>query len=285
MMIAANHPNSFLDGIICDVLFEQPIWSLARGDAFKSKFSIKMLPRLKMLPVYRIREGVENLENNYDTFDSCIKLFRRKGCVLIFSEGLCVNEWHLRPLKKGTARLAFKAWEENIPLKVLPVGLNYSSFKKFGKRLIVHNGNFIEAKDFSEAKTDGEKYTLFNKKLKQELQPLVFEIDKTDTETLENKFGKTGVITKCITAPFAFAGLVLHTPIYQLAKFFALKFDKDKVHYDAITFGVLLLSYPFYLLVCFLFACIWLPFGWSLLVFILLPFMAYCLAKFEVRKG
>ena len=53
----------------------------------------------------------------------------------IFSEGKCINEWHLRPLKKGTARLAISSWEENIPLEVLPVGINYSSFRRFGKNV------------------------------------------------------------------------------------------------------------------------------------------------------
>jgi 1-acyl-sn-glycerol-3-phosphate acyltransferase len=35
LLIAANHPNSFLDGIILTTLFQNPIYTLARGDAFK----------------------------------------------------------------------------------------------------------------------------------------------------------------------------------------------------------------------------------------------------------
>jgi 1-acyl-sn-glycerol-3-phosphate acyltransferase len=94
---------------------------LARGDAFKNKFISRVLTKLKMFPVYRVSEGVENLNSNYETFESCKNLFRKNGIVLIFSEGKCINEWHLRPLKKGTARLAINSWEENIPLQVLPV--------------------------------------------------------------------------------------------------------------------------------------------------------------------
>jgi 1-acyl-sn-glycerol-3-phosphate acyltransferase len=121
LLLASNHPNSFLDSVIIDTLFEQPIWSLARGDVFKNKFATRILTAMKILPVYRTSEGVENLSTNYKTFDSCVELFRRDAIVMIFSEGKCINEWQLRPLKKGTARLAIKAWEENIPLKVLPV--------------------------------------------------------------------------------------------------------------------------------------------------------------------
>ena len=96
LLIAANHPNSFLDAIILATLFKQPIYSLARGDVFANKFYNKLLLSLNMLPVYRISEGAENLEHNYTTFSSCIDIFKKNGIVLIFSEGRCVNEWHLR---------------------------------------------------------------------------------------------------------------------------------------------------------------------------------------------
>ena len=142
-MLACNHPNSFLDSVILDTLFQQPIWSLARGDVFKKAFYIRLLTALKILPVYRTSEGVENLAENYKTFDACITILKGNGVITIFSEGKCINEWHLRPLKKGTARLSIKAWEENIPLQILPVGINYSSFNRFGKNVFLNFGTPI----------------------------------------------------------------------------------------------------------------------------------------------
>jgi 1-acyl-sn-glycerol-3-phosphate acyltransferase len=140
LLLAANHPNSFLDAIILALLFRHPIYSLARGDAFANRFITKMLRLLNMLPVYRQSEGSENLEHNYTTFNECIGIFKKKGIVLIFSEGRCINEWHLRPLKKGTARLAISAWQNKIPLNILPVGVNYSNFRLFGKNVIINFG-------------------------------------------------------------------------------------------------------------------------------------------------
>ena len=143
LLLACNHPNSFLDAIILDILFRKPIWSLARGDVFTKPFYISLLTKLKILPVYRTSEGVENLEANYTTFDSCKEIFINNGIVLMFSEGKCINEWHLRPLKKGTARLAISTWQNGIDLKVLPVGINYNSFKKFGKNIFLNFGMMI----------------------------------------------------------------------------------------------------------------------------------------------
>ncbi|MEO8823714.1 MAG: 1-acyl-sn-glycerol-3-phosphate acyltransferase, partial [Ginsengibacter sp.] len=87
LLIAANHPNSFLDAIILSSLFKRPVYSLARGDAFAGKWIIKILTSLNMLPVYRMSEGTENLGLNYSTFEACKKLFEVDKIVLIFSEG------------------------------------------------------------------------------------------------------------------------------------------------------------------------------------------------------
>ena len=76
LLIAANHPNSFLDAIILTSLFKNPVYSLARGDAFAGKIITKILTSLNMLPVYRVSEGVENLEHNYTTFKACQDIFR-----------------------------------------------------------------------------------------------------------------------------------------------------------------------------------------------------------------
>lgn len=284
LLIASNHPNSFLDAILFDILFDIPITSLARGDAFKNKRIFKVLRSLKMLPVYRIRKGAENLNTNYDTFDSCIELFKQSEGVLIFSEGLCVNEWHLRPLKKGTARLAFQAWDAAIPLKVLPAGINYSSFRKYGKKVIVHFGDLIEAGNFAGVITDGEKNTQFNKILKERLQPLVYEIKPGDQEELNIKFGTTTPIKKYLLAIPALLGALLHAPLYWFAKAIFHLFFSDTDHHDSVMLGILLLTYPFYILLISCLCCIaFMP--WGILSVILLPFTAWAYVNYEVRKG
>lgn len=284
LLIASNHPNSFLDAIIFDILFDIPITSLARGDAFKNKRIFRVLRSLKMLPVYRIREGAENLNTNYDTFNSCIVLFRQNEGVLIFSEGLCVNEWHLRPLKKGTARLAFQAWDAEVPLKVLPAGINYSSFRKYGKRVIIHFGDFIEAENFEGVSTDGEKNVLFNKILTERLQPLVYEIEPGDKEEMNKKFGSTPLIQKYLLAIPALVGALLHAPIYWFSKGIFHLFFSDTDHHDSVMLGILLFTYPFYILLAS-YLCYITIMPWGMLVLLLLPVTAWAYVKYDIRKG
>ncbi|MEO6894677.1 MAG: 1-acyl-sn-glycerol-3-phosphate acyltransferase, partial [Ginsengibacter sp.] len=216
LLIAANHPNSFLDAIIVSSLFKRPVYSLARGDAFAGKWITKILYSLNMLPVYRLSEGATNLGLNYSTFEACQKLFEEKKIILIFSEGRCVNEWHLRPLKKGTARLAIDAWQKNIQLKVLPLGINYSSFRFFGKNMVLNFGSVISKKDFTINSTS-KSINEFNEKLKNELRTLVYEIDKDDSLKLkEHFFFKNSLIKKLVLFIPAVIGFIANAPLYLL---------------------------------------------------------------------
>lgn len=285
VLLAANHPNSFLDSVIIDTIFEQPVWSLARGDAFKKKFFARILHSLKILPVYRTSEGVENLSENYKTFEACIALFRENGVVTIFSEGKCINEWHLRPLKKGTARLALKAWEENIPLTILPVALNYSSFTRFGKNMFIQFGEPITAKDISLNEADGLRHQAFNKLLQQELSAGVWEIDKKDRAAQKARLEiKVPAWKKTILALPAAAGWLLHLPLYMPVRQFVWKRTHDNDHYDSVMTGLLLLLYPLYTLLLTAMLILLLP-GWYWLCFLfLLPFTAWSFVQLKPQS-
>jgi 1-acyl-sn-glycerol-3-phosphate acyltransferase len=276
LLIACNHPDSFLDAIILSSLLKRPIYSLARGDAFKNKLYGILLRSLKMFPVYRTSEGVENMEHNYTTFDACKEIFKKNGIVLIFSEGRCINEWHLRPLKKGTARLALSSWEDGIDLKVLPTGINYQHFSIFGKNIHLNFGNIISQNDIDSSNGFGKSVISFNQKLLSELEPLVYEIDKNNQTKKEQIFAvPISKIKKIVLSIPAIVGYFIHWPLYYPAKKLALKHGSHTDHYDSILVGILFLSYPLYLfLTSLLTYCLLGGFYW-LSVFIILPFCGW----------
>lgn len=281
-MFASNHPNSFLDGMILTTLLDQPLYSLARGDAFKIKWVGKLLRRLKLLPVYRTSEGVENLGHNYTTFDACRETFRQEGMVLIFSEGRCENEWHLRPLKKGTARLAITSWKQNIPLRVLPTAFNYSSFKNFGKEIHLFFGDWLERKEILEQETEGRQLLLFNEKLERQLQAMVYEIEPGDQAMIQKTFSvKKQASLYPLLLPAVF-GWILHAPLFYPCKIFAYRF-RNSGHYDSVLASLLLILYPFYLLILSVIAFSFHPLL-SIGAIVLLPFTAWaCVqAKYQL---
>lgn len=274
-MLAMNHPNSFLDAILMDILFKVPIWSLARGDVFKGKRIIKFLTAIRILPVYRTSEGNDNLGENYKTFDTCIDKFRQGESVLIFSEGLCINEWHLRPLKKGTARLAIKAWDENVPMTVLPVGINYNSFRLLGKNVFINIGSPIHKSLVDGYDTDGKKNAVFNQALKTELNQLVYEIDTNDiTKKKQLLTVPVPAWKKILLAIPALFGLIIHAPFFIPVKNFVTKKAGKTDHFDSVLLGISLITYPFYVLlltvILVLLFC-----NWFWLSLLLIPFTAF----------
>lgn len=275
LIIAANHPNSFLDAIILSTLFKRPVHSLARGDAFKNKFVGWLLRSIHMLPVYRTSEGVENLEHNYTTFDACKEIFKKNGIVLIFSEGRCVNEWHLRPLKKGTARLAISSWQDGIDVRILPIGMNYQSFHSFGKNVVLRTGDIFDKNEVDLENGYGRSILSFNKKLTAALQPLVFEIAPGDRQTLLQRLTvKIPVLKKILLSVPAAIGYIIHVPLYYPVQRFAFRKGGHNDHYDSLMVGILFLFYPFYLVLIASLIGIFTCGYWWLLTFIVLPFCA-----------
>jgi 1-acyl-sn-glycerol-3-phosphate acyltransferase len=271
LIIAANHPNSFLDAIIVATLFKTPVHSLARGDVFKKPFHRKLLKQLHMLPIYRVSEGVENLEINYQTFNSCREIFKENGIVLIFSEGGCVNEWKLRPLKKGTARLAISSWKEGIPLRILPLGINYSSFRRFGKNVELHFGEMIEPREISQG-SEGKYILEFNSELRKQLEQLVVQIPSDDKASIKRRFYKPvpALIKGLLFAP-AILGFVIHAPLYYPLRAFTKKVCNDNDHFDSIVVAIHFVAYPIYVLLLTILCVVLTGSEWSWLLLILIP--------------
>lgn len=279
-LLACNHPNSFWDGVFLDTIFQQPIWSLARGDVFVNKPARFFLNQVKILPVYRTSEGVENISSNYHTFDTCIEHFKRQGCVLIFIEGRCINEWKLRPLMKGTARLSIAAWEQGVPLHVIPVGINFSSFRTYGKSIDLRIGNIVTSDIVADTDGYGNKIKAFNHTLQAELSELVYEKNGThhkELTALQEKQPSTTI--KLLAAIPAGLGIILYAPLYMLAKTISdVKSNND--HYDSVLHGILLLTYPFYILLL-----TWLAYSithlwYAWLLIFLLPLCAWGIMQF-----
>lgn len=283
LLFASNHPNSFLDGMILTTLLNEPLYSLARGDAFKNSRINKLLRGLKLLPVYRTSEGTENLEHNYTTFDACRETFKENGMALIFSEGRCENEWHLRPLKKGTARLSITSWKQGIPLTVLPTAFNYSSFKKFGKEVHLFFGEPIDRNAVLQHETDGKLFLSFNEQLNSQLQKMVYEIDPDDKQTIRKIFPvKTKSSFYFLILP-ALPGWVLHAPLFYSCKLFAELF-KNTGHYDSVLTSILLLLYPFYFLILVIIGfnfSLWV----GLILTVFLPLSAWACTQVKHQSG
>lgn len=260
LLITANHPNSFLDALLFGAFCKHPVLFLARGDAFKNSFLRYLMSLVNMFPIYRLSEGKENLGLNDATFQKSVEVLENNGIVLIFIEGLCVNEWHLRNFKKGTARIALYCKEKNIPLNILPAGINYSSFKNFGKKIFLEFEELISVNQISSTNHQATWLTDFNKKLTKKIKPLVWHNhNKFSKLEIENKFLRAQTFQEISTTAsqkekktnFQFASLIILYILNGLL-YFPLKkgvqlLVKQTVHYDSVFVACLMLMYPLYI--------------------------------------
>jgi glycerol-3-phosphate O-acyltransferase/dihydroxyacetone phosphate acyltransferase len=151
VIVAPNHPNAFMDAIVVAVHTKQQLHFLVRSDVFSTPVKRFFLGQLNQIPIYRIQEGADNLHKNEETFVQCNKILSQNKTVLIFPEGLCVQERRLRKLKKGLARIVFGAessMDNRMDLLVIPIGVNYENPKKFRSRLLLTYGEPIHVSDY-----------------------------------------------------------------------------------------------------------------------------------------
>ncbi|HTB07574.1 MAG TPA: 1-acyl-sn-glycerol-3-phosphate acyltransferase [Bacteroidia bacterium] len=187
VILACNHPNSFLDPLAVTTYYKRPIYYIARGDVFVSPFVSALLRFLNIVPIYRREEGVENLSKNSGTFTFCIDVLKENGTILLFSEGISENEWYLRPIRKGTARLVYDAWNDPIigeKLRVIPVAIHYSSWLNIKSRLFLSFKKPITKGSIPSEGEQGPFLKKFNELLTKELLEELIVIDKDlDTAT------------------------------------------------------------------------------------------------------
>lgn len=275
VILALNHPNSFLDAIVTAVHVKGGIHSLTRGDAFKNKVVARLLKTYLMIPVFRISEGKENVEKNFETFDTAQQILFANKTILIFSEGLCENNWDFRPLKKGTARLAKEAWSNSATANtvVIPLGLTYEHYSGAGKSLIMNFGEPIYANDFTSIDFQSGFTAVFNQLLQKRLGDLIY-INKTleegseqhkkfmsNWDALEQKFKGADLLTglkkgfsesteiKPKLFPSSIHKTIVLIPHYWFCKWLTFKLTKGNVFYDSILLGLLVFILPVYLLI------------------------------------
>ena len=226
LLIVANHPNSFLDAVILGAYYPRKLHFLARGDVFRIPLYGFLLRSIGMIPIHRAREGREHLHLNEGTFQESVEVLRRGDGLLIFIEGICLLTHEIQPFKKGATRILESAQAAGIQPMVHVVGLGYSDFRAFGKV------NHVAIESFSEeAIFDHARHRLdFNAAVREQMVRLV----RVPEEVV--------VLRKGLF-------YYLNLPYFRLVSDYVWGRTSGTVFYDSVLFGVLLVTYPIYLLV------------------------------------
>jgi glycerol-3-phosphate O-acyltransferase / dihydroxyacetone phosphate acyltransferase len=158
LLFVLNHPNGLVDPALVYVSMPRRVSFLAKSTLFDNTFAAFVLRTLEILPVYRRIDAAARLESNFSTFEQCFEMFRLGRCIAIFPEGVSHDETQLQKIKTGAARIALGAVSGPEPaagLKIVPVGLYYTSKTSFRSEALIRYGEVFEVEPV-ELDADGE---------------------------------------------------------------------------------------------------------------------------------
>jgi 1-acyl-sn-glycerol-3-phosphate acyltransferase len=185
LIFAPNHQNALMDPMAVNFACDKQIVFMARSDVFRDKFAIKALTFLKVLPVFRIRDGKDKLSNNDLTFDIAVRVLESKMHIGIFPEARHTDKRRLLGLKKGIPRLAFLAEERNdfkLDIKIVPVGIYYSKYNRMRNILHVRFGKPISVLDFKDEYLENQQKAMLSLRdvMSNAISPLIIDIRSSE---------------------------------------------------------------------------------------------------------
>jgi len=189
LMVLVNHPSTFMDPIVVATMLNRKVFSLGKGDIFKSKIAKWFLPKLRVIPIYRQKDDPSLMSKNKEIFIKCFEHLEDGGALLMFPEGTSITERKLRPIKTGAARIALGAEAQNnfqLGINIITVGLNYANPHKFNRDLFINIGKPIKVSYFKEDYVVDEFKAAENltEEIRKKLEKLIIAIEDDKTDVL-----------------------------------------------------------------------------------------------------
>lgn len=192
VILAVNHPSAFLEPCLLACLLPQPLHFLVRGNLFSSAPARWALNALQMIPIYRKSDGgFGDVKQNFSTFDLCYEKLAANKTIMILAEGNTIQEKRLRPIQKGTARIAFGALanDENLDLKIVPVGVNFSYADRFRSHVMFEFGEPISVQKYKQDVKENKNKAIrsLTSEIENRLKKRLVIIDEKEDEDLVEK--------------------------------------------------------------------------------------------------
>lgn len=177
-MFLANHQNGLMDPLILAAFLPHRPYFLTRADVFRGRVFSSFFNFLRMIPVYRLRDGLGQLEKNQRIFARCSQLLQQDQALALFPEANHNLRRQVRPLSKGFVRIlhltAEKAPDKEI--YIVPVGMNYQDAESFPDRVALEFGELIPFREFFRQTDLATSIKLLKGEVSQALEKLTTHI-------------------------------------------------------------------------------------------------------------
>lgn len=149
---SSNHTNALMDPLVVLASTRYPKVYLARADIFRSSpFVVKILTFLKIMPIYRIRDGFESVRHNDEIINRTVDVLMDNTPICLYPEATHRAKHSMLKLSKGIFHIAFTVNEKAAgtkPVLILPIGLDYGDYFRFRSTALIRFGKPIDVTAF-----------------------------------------------------------------------------------------------------------------------------------------
>lgn len=154
---AANHTNALMDPMVMLSSTRGRKVFVARADIFKKKWACEALSFLRVMPIYRIRDGINAVKHNDEAIEQATGVIMDGVPFVIFPEATHRAKHSLLKLSKGIFHIAESAIEkakDGKPVYIQPIGIEYSDYFRFRNKVLVKFGKPANVTKFLEEHSD-----------------------------------------------------------------------------------------------------------------------------------
>ncbi len=183
VILAPNHRNALLDALmlVYSSYHAKQVVFLARADIFKQKFVAWLLRGLRIMPVFRIRDGIDNLDKNNEVFDNAARVLKKNNPLALFPEGRHNPKQSLLPIQKAVPRIVLPteaSLDFELRSQIVPVSIYYRDVTAFLSDAYVTFGEPIEVSEYRELYLENQGLAInrLRQELEKRLQSMVVNI-------------------------------------------------------------------------------------------------------------
>ena len=165
LIYGINHSNTLMDALVVLATSHHKKVFMARGDIFANPTVAKILKFTRILPLFRIRNGVAAVRNNTDSIEQAVDVVHDKVGLYLFPEGRHRTKHSLLQLSKGIFHIALdsnREFGQDQPIYIVPVGIEYGDYFRYRSTCMVNFGEAINVTEFIRNSTEENEAVLMN---------------------------------------------------------------------------------------------------------------------------
>jgi 1-acyl-sn-glycerol-3-phosphate acyltransferase len=164
-IFGVNHSNTLMDALVLLASDNMKKVFIARGDIFKNPFVAKILTFMRILPIFRIRNGVAAVRNNDESLNKAVDVIHDRVDLYLFPEGTHRTKHSLMRMGKGLFHIAVdanKQFGDQQPVYIIPTAIEYGDYFRYRSTAMINFGEPINVTEFLRNTTEENEAVTIN---------------------------------------------------------------------------------------------------------------------------